>query len=125
MGDPMTNRRTERRRHVRRPGANLGWLRAAHLRPGFEAVLADISSGGALVETPARLRPGLKAVLLLTTTGGELRASGEVLRAWVSAIPPDRGVLYRGALRFDRPMALPEGSTLDGAGKCNHVDISV
>jgi hypothetical protein len=52
----------------------------------------------------------LKAVLLLTTTDGELRASGEVVRAWVSAIPPDRGVLYRGALRFDRPMTLPGGT---------------
>ena len=61
------------------------------------------------METATRLRPGLKAVLLLTTADGELRASGEVVRAWVSAIPADRGVLYRGALRFDRPMTLPEG----------------
>ena len=121
----MTSSRTERRRHVRRPGTELGWLRGVRLRPGFEAVLTDVSRGGALVETPTRLRPGLKAVLLLTTAGGELRASGEVVRAWVSAIPPDRGVLYRGALRFDRPMTLPEGSTLDDKGKCNHVDLSV
>ena len=117
MGDPLTSGRTERRRHVRRSGADLAWLRTARLRPGFEAVLADVSQGGALVETPTRLRPGLKTVLLLTTTDGELRASGEVVRAWVSAIPPDRGVLYRGALRFDRPMTLPEGSTLDSEGK--------
>ncbi len=117
MGDPLTSGRTERRRHVRRPGADLAWLRTARLRPGFEAVLADVSQGGALVETPTRLRPGLKAVLLLTTTDGELRASGEVVRAWVSAIPPDRGVLYRGALRFDRPMTFPEGSTLDSEGQ--------
>ncbi len=109
MGDPMTSGRTERRRHVRRSGTDLGWLRAARLRPGFEAGLVDVSRGGALVETLTRLRPGLKALLLLTTTDGELRASGEVVRAWVSAIPPDRGVLYRGALRFDRPMTLPEG----------------
>ncbi len=69
------------------------------------------------METPTGLRPGAKAVLLLTTTDGELRVSGEVVRAWVSAIPPDRGVLYRGALRFDRPMTLPEGATLDSAGQ--------
>ena len=125
MGDPMTSRRSERRRHARRPGADLAWLRAARLRPGVDAVVADVSPGGALVETPTRLRPGLKAVLLLTTTAGELRASGEVVRAWVSAVPPDRGVLYRGALRFDRPMTLPEESTLDNKGKCNHVDLSV
>ena len=108
MGGPMTNGRTERRRHVRRPAADLGWLRGTRLRPGLEAVPTDLSCGGALVETTTRLRPGMKTVLVLTTTDGELQAPGEVVRAWVSAIAPDRGVLYRGALRFDRPMTLPE-----------------
>lgn len=61
------------------------------------------------METTTRLRPGMKTVLVLTTSDGELKASGEVVRAWVSAILPDRGVLYRGALRFDRAMTLPEG----------------
>lgn len=104
----MTTGRAERRRHARRPGAALGWLRVARLRPGLEAVLTDLSSGGARLETATRLRPGMKTVLQLSTTDGELRASGEVVRAWVSAIPPDRGVLYQGALRFDRAMALPD-----------------
>ena len=109
MGGPMRSGRAERRRHVRRPAAGLGWLRGAHLRPGLEVVLADLSRGGALVETPARLRPGMKTVLLLTTADGTLQASGVVVRAWVSAIVRDRGVLYRGALRFERPMTLPQG----------------
>ena len=98
----------ERRRHVRRAAADLGWLRAARLRPGLEAMLADVSPGGALVETGTRLRPGMKTVLQLTTADGESRVSGEVVRAWVSAIQPDRGVIYRGALRFDRAMAPPD-----------------
>lgn len=106
----MTSRRVERRRHVRRLAADLGWLRAVRLRPRIEVVLMDLSAGGALVETATRLRPGMKTVLQLTTRNGELRAFGEVVRAWVSAIPPDRGVLYRGALRFDRPIDLPERS---------------
>ena len=108
MGASLTSGpAVERRRHIRRPAAELGWLRAARLRPGLEAVLVDLSPGGALVETATRLRPGSKAVLQLTATGGELKVSGEVMRAWVSAIVPDRGVLYRGALRFDRRTDLP------------------
>ena len=106
----MTSRRAERRRHLRRPAADLAWLRAARLRPRLEVVLMDLSPGGALVETAARLRPGMKTVLQLKADDGELVAPGGVVRAWVSAILPDRGVRYRGALRFDRPMNLPEGS---------------
>ena len=107
MGDSMTGGRAERRRHVRRAG-DLPWLRAARLQPGLEAVLADLSPGGALVETATRLRLGMKTVLLLKTRDGELRAPAGVLRAWVSSLLPDRGILYRGALRFDRPIDLSE-----------------
>lgn len=104
----MTNGRTaDRRRDVRRPAADLTWLRAARLRPGPDAVVIDLSSGGALVETATRLRPRMKTVLQLTAGEGEVRASGEVVRAWVSAVPPGGGILYRGALRFDRPAVLP------------------
>ena len=49
----------------------------------------------------------MKTVLQLTGSGGDLKVSGEVVRAWVSAIVPQRGVLYRGAMRFDRRMDLP------------------
>lgn len=106
----MTSGRVERRRHVRCPAGDFAWLRAVRLRPRVEVVLMELSSGGALVETATRLRPGMKTVLQLTTRSGELRASGGVVRAWVSDIVPDRGVLYRGALRFDRPIDLPERS---------------
>ena len=109
MGSPMTGRPAERRRHVRRPAPDLGWLRGARLRPGLEAVLVDISPGGALVETAARLRPGMKAALRLKTRDGDLEVPGRVVRAWVSAIRADRGVIYRGAVRFDRPADLPDG----------------
>ena len=104
----MTGGRVERRRHPRRLAADLTWLRAVQLRPGLEALLVDISPGGALVETATRLRPGMKTVLRLSTTDGELRAPGEFVRAWVTAILPDRGPIYRGAVRFDLPMDLPE-----------------
>ena len=108
MGAPMTSRRAERRRHVRRPAADPAWLRGARPGPGLDAALLDLSPGGALVETATRLRPGMKTVLLGKLSIGERRAPGEVVRAWVAAIQPDRGVLYRGAVRFDRPMDPPE-----------------
>ena len=102
-------RAAERRRHVRRPATDLAWLRAARLRPGLDAAVVDLSPGGALVETATRLRPRMKTVLQLTADGGEVRVPGEVVRAWVSAIASGRGILYRGALRFDRPADLPTG----------------
>ncbi len=105
----MTSGRVERRRHSRRPAAELGGLRTARLQPGLEAVLMDLSSGGALVETATRLRPAMKTVLQLKTPHGELQVPGDVVRAWVSAILPDRGLLYRGAVRFDRTIDPPEG----------------
>ena len=108
-----SGRPADRRRHARRPAADLPWLRAVRLRPGLGAGLdvggIEYTPGGALVETTTRIRPGMKAVLQLTAGEGDLRAPGEVARAWVSAILPDRGVLYRGALRFDRRMDLPAG----------------
>ena len=111
MGAPVTSGpAAERRRHVRRPATDLAWLRAVRLRPGLDAVAVDLSPGGALVETATRLRPRMKTVLQLTSDDGEMRASGEIVRAWVSAIVPGRGILYRGALRFDRPMDLPAES---------------
>ena len=112
----MTSGRTaDRRRDVRRPAAELVRLRAARLRPGLDAVVIDLSSGGALVETAARLHPRMKTVLQLTAGACEVRAAGEVVRAWVSAVPPGGGILYRGALRFDRPTVLP---TEDLQGAC-------
>ena len=50
----------------------------------------------------------MKTVLRLSTTDGELQAPGEFVRAWVTAILPDRGLVYRGAVRFDPPLDLPE-----------------
>ena len=104
----MTGRRAERRGHVRRPAPDPGWLRGARLRSGSGAVLMDVSPGGTLLQTAARLRPGMRTVLQLKTRDGELRVPGEVVRAWVAAIQSDRGVIYRGAVRFDRPIDLPE-----------------
>ena len=103
----MTAGRADRRRHLRRLAGDTTWLRGARLQPGLEAVLVDLSPDGALVETANRLRPGMKTVLVLKTRDGEVRAPAGVLRAWVSRILPDRGILYRGALRFDRPIDLP------------------
>lgn len=118
MGVAVTGGRgAERRRHVRRPAADLAWLRAARLRPGLDAAVVDLSPAGALVETATRLRPRMKTVLQLTADDAEVRASGEVVRAWVSAVAPGRGILYRGALRFDRQTVLPAGAPQDLRGR--------
>ena len=103
----------DRRRTVRRSRAELVWLRGLRLRPGLEVALLDLSAGGALVETRSRLRPGGRAVLRLTSASGSWNVSGEVLRSWVAALEPERGVVYRGALVFDEALECP-GLGADG-----------
>ena len=98
----------DRRRSVRRKRAELSCLRELRLRPGFDAVLVNLSAGGALVETPTRLRPGTHTVLRLTGAGASWTVPGSVSRVWVAAIEPAHGVVYRGALVFDEAFDLPQ-----------------
>ena len=102
----------DRRRTVRRKRTELAWFRGLRLRPGLDAALVDLSAGGALVETPSRLRPGGRAALRLTGVTGSWSVSGQVLRSWVAALEPERGVVYRGALVFDEALEFP-GSERD------------
>ena len=60
-------RARDRRHTVRQSGTDLSWLRELQLRPGHDAILVNLSAGGALVETPTRLSPGTRAVLRLST----------------------------------------------------------
>ena len=117
----------ERRVTPRKKSKELAWLSAARLRPGRDVVLIDVSTGGALIEANARLLPGARAVLQLFGQSGSLLACGSVLRCHVSAITPQAGVTYRGALVFDhamdfskeplavsRSIGLSRGNELDG-----------
>ena len=108
----------DRRRAIRKEPAELPWLRELRLRPGLDAVLVNLSAGGALVETPTRLRPGTHTVLRLIGAGASWTVPGSVSRAWVAAIEPAHGVVYRGALVFDEAFDLPRRER----GDEGHVD---
>lgn len=99
-------RARDRRHTVRQSGTDLSWLRELQLRPGHDAILVNLSAGGALVETPTRLSPGTRAVLRLSTASCRLTAAGRVSRSWVSAVLSERGILYRGAVVFDAALDL-------------------
>jgi hypothetical protein len=106
---------TERRRSNRFPGAGLRW-RTARLRPGRDVGLVDVASGGALVEGRARLAPGARVVLQLRAEDETRIVHARVLRCEVSALDPARGVLYRGALRFDEAIEPGVAATPAGCG---------
>lgn len=96
----------ERRQGSRIPAELLSWGRTARLSPGLAALLVDVSSGGALVETLARLRPGGRTLLRLASApAGNLTVACVVSRSVVAALEPRRGVVYRVALVFDEPLA--------------------
>lgn len=102
--DLHADRRTSRRRL----GPECAWLTHARLRHGLEVAIVDLATGGALVEAAARLLPGSSVELHLTAPGWQWSAMARVLRCRVSALLPERGVRYRAALRFDRPLAPPD-----------------
>ena len=97
----------DRRRAIRRKRAELSWLWGLRLWPGLDVALVNLSAGGALVETPTCLRPGTRTVLRLTGVAGSWTVSGSVSRSWVATIGPEHGVVYRGALVFDKALDLP------------------
>ena len=111
----------DRRRAIRRQRAELSWLWGLRLWPGLDVALVNLSAGGALVETPTRLRPGARTVLRLTGVAGSWTVSGSVLRSWVAVIGPEHGVVYRGALVFDKALDLP---TVCREGPTSHRDPS-
>ena len=80
------------------------WRKLALLRPGQEVVLLNMSTGGALVESPTRLAPGSTTELHLF--GSPRRAvRGRVERCRVSGLEPLR---YEGAIVFDAVLDLPD-----------------
>ena len=87
----------ERRAGRRVAPASTAWSPSALLRPGQEVALINLSSGGALVESPTRLKPGAPAELQLL---GPWRCvvRGRIDRCRVIRLEPLR---YEGAIRFD------------------------
>lgn len=73
----------------------------ANLRPGCTVALVDISAGGALVQAVRPLRPGARVHLQVTTPERRYAIAAHVLRCMVWSLDPLKGVIYRGALRFE------------------------
>jgi hypothetical protein len=100
----------EQRRAPRLGGTDPHGVVRVRVRPGHEAVLVDISDGGAAIETAYRLLPGTSVELQLDTGCGRTSARGLVLRCAVVTVHATR-VTYGGAICFDTPIRwLPGGS---------------
>ena len=74
---------------------------SARVRPGYDVCLINVSTGGALVESPYRLLPGAAVQLQLDTPQRSAAVRGRVLRCCVSSLR-STSVCYRGAIAFDR-----------------------
>ena len=98
---------SERRAEARLVGAALV-ASDATLRPGHTVRMVDISTRGAQVQSARPLRPGSRVHVRLTVAARTLSIASVVLRCTVWAIRAEEGVLYRGALLFDEPLALVE-----------------
>lgn len=91
---------TERRiapRHCLAP-----WdLVVGRIRPGYSAVIVNLSSAGALVETACRLLPGSWIELRLDRNDAPVSTRAKVARCTVVGIS-EAGLVYRGGVRFDQ-----------------------
>jgi hypothetical protein len=90
----------ERRRDRRRGAASWG-VEQVTLRPGTHVDVVDLSPAGVQIETGRQLRPGARVHVRIVMERCAVSIAAHVLRCTVSAIHPEQGVTYRGALRFD------------------------
>jgi hypothetical protein len=97
------NLQIERRRSRRRWLLDEHGITAVRVRPGCDAALVDVSSGGALVETTHRLMPGTSIEVQLHVRSRRVLVRGRVLRSEVSRLGLG-GPMYRAALNFDRTL---------------------
>jgi hypothetical protein len=112
----------ERRVAARRRTVGEHGIERARVRPGREAAVIDVSTGGILIETLHRLLPGTTIELQLTLADRCTSVRGRVLRSTVACLRHGR-ILYRGAIAFERPLApLPEtdGYAVPAAPSSDH-----
>jgi hypothetical protein len=95
----MTDR-VDRRQTARRCTHDAHGIEHARVRPGREVLILNVSSGGALVETPHRLLPGSSIELHLRSADRRASIRGRVLRCAVARLRAT-DVWYRGAIAFD------------------------
>ena len=94
----------ERRTAPRRRTVAEHGIETARVRPGREAAVLNVSSGGILIETMHRLLPGATVELQLWLADRRTSIRGRVLRSTVACLRQGP-VVYRGAVHFDRPLA--------------------
>jgi hypothetical protein len=94
---------TDRRADERLPNFG-GRIARATLRPGCPVMVVDVSPGGVLIEAGRPLRPGARVHLHIATPERGFTLPALVLRCsvWSIGQGAGEGVLYRGALQFER-----------------------
>jgi hypothetical protein len=101
---------TERRRYPRVVPTDGRAPAVARLRPGREALVVNLSRGGACVDAASPLRPGHPVDIRLTLSDWHWHGEAQVLRCQVSALPREQKVRYRAGLAFSTPVAGEEAA---------------
>lgn len=94
------------------------------IRPGHDAAVVNISSGGLLVESERGLPPGLSVELQMDIDTRRCIVRGRVLRCAVAQLRA-YGIRYRSAIAFDRRLAEsvhPARHTVPGAANAADPD---
>ena len=115
MNEHAGGERSDRRRARRRQTIHDHGIVSARVRPGRQALLLDVSAGGALVETTCRLLPGSPIELHVATHERRASVRGCVLRCEVVGVRAS-GMCYRSAIGFDRLLSWFVDGEADGYG---------
>jgi hypothetical protein len=112
----------DRRRVPRRvPDAGEALARV-RLRAGRELNVIDVGAHGALVQGEGRLLPGTHVDVHVIGAEGRQLVRSRIVRAFVAELTGER-VIYRGALAFERAIALGDGYAVPG-GAPGLVDVT-
>lgn len=93
----------ERRRHVRRAPLPADGIVSARVRAGAAAEVINVSTEGALVETPHRLLPGTLLDLRIDGLHRHTAVRAHVVHCEVHAIV-NGSLRFRGGVSFERPV---------------------
>lgn len=98
--------RHDRRAHKRHRDDELRWIRQARLTAGPAVSIVDLSSGGALVDSPVALRPDSVLTLDIEGRGFDKTLQFRVVRCEIGTLRPGQ-TIYRGACEFTTSIELP------------------
>ena len=98
--------RSDRRAHRRHRDEELRWIRSARLSVGYNVAIVDLSSGGALLDSPVPLRPDSLLALEIDGRGFDKSIPFRVVRCQIGSLLPER-TIYRGACEFTSAIELP------------------